>query len=113
LVTGDGVMFSCDICGPFGVTGSAIPSFIQVCSELATRPLSPRQRAALSHAIRSKHDAGAGAPLLYADRVADFIKQDQLPSLARQAANVIRMIGDAVRDTGNSLPHLPDHFSRR
>jgi hypothetical protein len=59
------------------------------------------QRAALSHRLRTASRSD-GDPLITNDWMRRFIPNAQLPSLASQAANLIRLIGDHFVRTGET-----------
>ena len=79
------------------------------CGKYFEPPLSPRQRAALSHLLRLKQQ-GDNTPYIDSSGIAAFFAQDQLPSIAAQVANVVRFIGERVTDTGDPVGQLPDGF---
>ncbi len=75
--------------------------------------LNPIQRAALSHRIRVKSDIAESAKRLVhltGPVLADLRESAELPSLAAQAANAIRFIGDHVSRSGSALAEPPPEF---
>ena len=103
----------CHICGKYTMT---MEPFMRLHS--ATDPanrwsLTALQRAVLSHRIRTKSDVASSqhdllcvtAPLLESIR-----SEGQLPSVASQAANAIRFIGDHISQAGHALDEIPDEF---
>jgi hypothetical protein len=96
--------FDCDVCGTFEVTEEAWEDFVA----LASSTLSPIQRAALSHRLRSYSTLNRAVPKL----TTEYINQAamagfNLPTPAIQAANIIRYIGDEVSKTGNAVQSFP------
>lgn len=75
--------------------------------------LTSLQRAVLAHRIRTKSDVASSqqellcvtAPLLESIRT-----EGKLPSVASQAANAIRFIGDHMSQVGDALQEVPDEF---
>ncbi len=75
--------------------------------------LTSLQRAVLSHRIRTKSGEASSqhellcvtAPLLESIR-----SEGQLPSVASQATNAIRFIGDHMSQAGHALSEVPDEF---
>lgn len=73
--------------------------------------MSPVQRAALSHRLRSAVESNGKPPKIYSeDLEPSSLAKLSLPSPAIQATNVIRYIGDVVSSTGQSIPTLPAFF---
>lgn len=61
--------------------------------------LSPMQRAALSHALRTG-SRGAGAPMVTTTWIEAFAPDARVPTPAVQASNLIQRIGDVVCEDG-------------
>ena len=75
--------------------------------------LTPLQRAILSHRIRTRSDAATDEQdlLCVTTPLLDSIRSEaQLPSVANQAANAIRFIGDHISQAGPALDEVPDDF---
>jgi nucleoside 2-deoxyribosyltransferase len=87
--------FQCEGCGKFEVTRTALVDWFN-----DRRHLTPLQKAAMSHALRTGN-RGSGAPMVTTDWLARFVSGARLPTPAQQASNLIRIIGDAVADTGD------------
>jgi hypothetical protein len=90
----DATGFSCQRCGEFEIARSALVSWFRSGSGLDAR-----QRAALSHQIRTA-DHTAGRPLITTYWMERFETTARLPNPSLQVANLIRMIGDHLSETG-------------
>lgn len=100
-VGADRTDFDCTACGQFGVVGSLLAG-------TTLEKLTPLQRAALSHRVRSAFQEQGKPPLLTTDWFNKFMEDDTgLPSPAIQAANVIRYVGDEIKKTGRAIENLP------
>lgn len=97
--------FECDVCGKYKISGTALAGPLD--PEKAT--LTPVQRAALSHRLKST--SREGAPLMITtDWLKGFLADPSLPSPAMQANNIIRYIGDETSKSGEQLSILPVDF---
>lgn len=94
---GDTGRFKCDACGEFRVSGSLLAGQL---SESST--LTPLQRAALAHRVRTAGGAD-GPPLLKSDWFERFLEASTLPTPSEQATNIVRLIGDEVLKTGEPI----------
>lgn len=100
----DGLGFTCEACGEYEVTRTSLVNWFG-----NTTRLNARQRAALAHQVRNA-DRSQGRPLLTDSWMQHFSRTAKLPSPAMQAVNLIRVIGDAVAETGEGhfLDGIPD-----
>src|SRR5262245_26999500 len=96
---GDRTAFDCEICGRFEVSGSALATHLSSQSARLTN----LQRAALSHRLRTQTAPGSRPAALTTDNIENFVQNAQLPHPATQVANLIRLIGDYVMNTGRAL----------
>lgn len=101
----DGLGYSCTVCGLFSISRSALASYFPAAKE----PLEDLQSTALSHALRATARENAN-PFITTDWMERFLADARLPSPAEQAANIIRFVGDYVRDKGYPLPSPPPYF---
>lgn len=99
---GDRSRFSCEVCGTFEISGSALPALAPERDEIT-----PIKRAILSHRIREASDAQGVVPLVTSNQVQEAITAGALPSPGRQAINLLRFIGETVSLTGNPISSLP------
>jgi len=81
----------CERCGRFQITRSAEDDWLP--------SLSPIVRAALSHRL-SNASRAASDPMITTDWLERFSRDARLPDFALQAANLLRLIGDALGETG-------------
>ena len=75
--------------------------------------LTPVQRAVLSHRIRGRFAQAKTLEdlLLVTPSLLDSLRSGaQLPSVAIQALNAIRFIGDFASQSGGAVPEMPDEF---
>jgi nucleoside 2-deoxyribosyltransferase len=100
----DGGSFDCDMCGSFKVTRTALAQLTNF------EALSPIQRAALAHLIRSNQDLGSERPFIDSDWLKRFLESARLPTPGEQADNIIRFIGDQISKTGRQIETLPAHL---
>ena len=92
---GDTYGFQCDGCGQFEISRSAVASWFSPDHSRLT----PLQRSALSHALRSA--TGRSVPLLITNEwIETFQRNARLPTPATQAANLNARIGDSVGKHG-------------
>lgn len=89
----DGLGFSCEACGDFEISRSALVSWF------TGEKLSRFQRAALSHAVRTA-DRSSTRPFLVSSWLDQFVRNARLPSPTAQVTNIIRLIGDHQSSTG-------------
>jgi hypothetical protein len=94
------------MCGPFKAVGTSLATRLGD----DTAQLSPIQRAALAHRVRSAKDAGGEPPLITSDWLERFLQNARLPSPSEQAIGIIRLIGENVENTGKPLRQLPPHL---
>jgi hypothetical protein len=87
------------MCGPFKAVGTSLATRLGD----DTAQLSPIQRAALAHRVRSAKDAGGEPPLITSDWLERFLQNARLPSPSEQAIGIIRLIGENVENTGKPL----------
>ena len=106
--------FECDICGSYTMD---LDPFLDLQIQKGHNhsgywDLNPVQRAVLSHRIRTKSGCAPKAEselFRVTLDVLDSIRSDgKLPSLAMQAENLIRFIGDEVSRSGEGIPRLPN-----
>ena len=75
--------------------------------------LTPVQRAVLSHRtrVRSTHAKALDELLFVTSKSLDALRsRAQLPSVAIQALNAIRFIGDSLSQSGGAIHEIPDDF---
>lgn len=99
---GDYIDWECDICGRFQVTGNADSVYI---AKGAGKRLTDLERAVLSHRLSNRansEDIGK----ISTDLLQELVRAARLPHPFQQATNLITLIGNHVRETGN--PYLPD-----
>jgi nucleoside 2-deoxyribosyltransferase len=93
----DAKRFACSTCGTFELTETA-----GVNLKSPRTPVTPVQRSALSHHLRS---AGRETtPVVNSDWLDRFLTEARLPSMEQQAANLVRLVGDHLRAHGDGLP---------
>ena len=102
--------FECSICGIYKTWLPTHPG-----SYSSSRwNLNPLQCAILSHRIRTKSDASLQTEnnlFEITPDVLDSLRSDgRLPSMAVQATNIVRFIGDEVGSSGESVRQLPINF---
>ena len=92
----------CEVCGTFDVTASLVEG------ELSrdNTQLKSLHRAALSHLIRQTASDSQKPPRITTYTFHQFMENPALPTPARQAINVIRLIGDKVRSSGQVVANL-------
>ena len=87
-------LVDCEACGQFRITDEARDDFLSSNDPRAT----PLKRAALSHAIRMQQNQKPPV-LIQSKWLKRFLKEVvRLPTPAEQAANIIALIGDDVRE---------------
>lgn len=97
----------CPVCGNFSISEFAVDDRILDAQDnkLAVA------RAVLSHQVRQATDAGRDWPELLEDWLIAFVANNPaLPSIAQQASNVIRYVGDRIRLNGEELEDFPISF---
>jgi hypothetical protein len=90
----DAAYCECGYCGPYRLTGTA--EAVLRGTLTSGNPKIQRMRAVLSHAIRRRREPGFFFPL-DSTTVERLIKDDWLPSLRKQANNLIRWMGDSLK----------------
>ena len=100
----DAYVFTCDGCGHFEISGTALAVWFP------NRPrLTEIQRVALSHALRTA--SRGDAPLfLTTEWIEVFVHDARLPTPSTQAANLIALIGDYISENGKGyfIDDVPD-----
>ena len=100
----DGEEWNCAVCGHFRVARSLLrtQSFID---------MNKMVRASLSNRLISFTQVEEVAALntMYFE---EFLKEAKLPSMAQQASNFIRLVGDCFSKTGEALRFDRTHYSR-
>jgi hypothetical protein len=97
----------CAVCGNYSVEHDALDDKIldETSAKLNTA------RAVLSHQVRLATDARHPSPDLLEDWLIEFIRgKPRLPSVAQQATNIIRYVGDQVQLNGHELTDVPESF---
>ena len=99
--------YDCDGCGRFEISREASINWFKPDGS----DLTPIQRAALSHRLRTASDGNSKLHLT-SEWVERFIADARLPSLSEQASNLITIIGDHVSTHGrgfwlDSAPDVP------
>jgi len=100
-----GPFYECIICGKFKVLGAANNDLFQEFGSNLTR----NERAVLSHHLRLAQD-GKTTPTITSDWLKKFRSNARLPSPAIQAANIVRLVGDHIAQTGKRLERFPPEF---
>lgn len=98
---------TCEVCGKFCISGIAIDD------NVLRDGREPRiiARAVLSHRVRLETDAGRKPPELLEEWLLEFVRQNpRLPTVAEQASNVVRYVGDLIQRTGRTVDTLPISF---
>lgn len=90
----DGRGFECSACGRFEISCTALAD----CFQTTGRRVSALAAAALRHAVRKA--SASGRVVLKSDDIERIRANARLPSPAMQAANLLRVIGDQVSETG-------------
>ena len=98
--------YACEACGQFELTETALVNWF----DSRRVWLTPRQRAALSHWLRTADPSGG--IVLTSDWMERFSVDANLPDVPMQAINVIRLIGDYLSETGEGyvFNDLVDHI---
>jgi hypothetical protein len=94
--------FTCTMCGKYKISGSAI-------SVQTLKNLKPMERASLSHAVQS-NQKNEEKIIITTYWLTKFLDNVRLPSPARQAASIIKLIGDIMMETGCPMPVVPDQL---
>ena len=106
--------FKCEICGTYTATEELWSQIYDGIYDSSHWNLNPLQRAFLSHHIRKKSDASSqtkGDPFEITSDVLDSFRSIRsLPSPDKQAANIVRFIGDKVFRSGEAVGQLPTNF---
>lgn len=106
--------FECEICGTYTATEELWSQIYDGIYDSCQWNLNPSQRAGLSHHIRKKWDASSqtkGDPFEITSDVLDSFRSIRsLPSPDKQAANIVRFIGDEVSRSGEAVGQLPINF---
>jgi hypothetical protein len=97
--------FECDVCGNYEISRSAFAGPL----DPERAELTPIQRAALSHRLRTAA-RGSGPLMITTDWLKHFKSDSSLPSPAVQAINIIRFIGDEVTRSGERVSTFPVDF---
>lgn len=106
--TRDASLFSCDVCGTFAVTRSALDDN----NGLRIEKFNKAKRAALSHRLRVSQSTERDPVILYTyDFEQSALDQLRLPSPLQQSANVIKIVGDFVSANGEAYPEMSPEFS--
>lgn len=101
----DATILHCDACGEYELSRTA-----KVTLEHGGFDLSPVQRAAISHHLRTS-SADKKLAVLTMDGIERLTKDGpHLPPPSLQAANALSFIGDHIGETGRNLESLPLHF---
>ena len=106
--------FKCEICGTYTATEELWSQIYDGIYDSSQWNLDPLQRAFLSHHIRKKSDASSQTkddPFEITSDVLDSFRSIRsLPSPNKQAANIVRFIGDEVSRSGKAVGQLPINF---
>lgn len=100
----DGAEFKCTTCGHYRIVRSL---HVGRLDPERDPPLTPLQRAVLSHHLRRSAQANGATPTLNSYGFEDVLKDPKLPTPIDQAISAIRYIGDHERTTGAHLDGLP------
>lgn len=105
--TRDATLFSCDVCGRFAITRSALDD-----EGLRQPGWTKVRRAALSHNLRLSTDKPGEVRMLSTYDLEGFLEAAvQLPSPAAQSLNIIRYIGDRVSQNGSLIERIGPDFT--
>jgi len=96
-------VFDCKRCGQFEIVKSLMASHY---FDVQSSSLTALQRAALSHRLRTARRFG-GAPLIVSEWMERANTNLRLPAPPEQAANLVRIIGDHMVETGNGYTINP------
>lgn len=101
----------CTVCGRFALTSDAFDDFLNP-REPGSRPFTPIVRARLSYRVRSTAERSPGRNARLDSAALQRFLDDGAPgpTPAEQARNIIRLIGDAVNESGLPLDRPPGHF---
>lgn len=91
----DSYGFTCEACGSFEISKTAYVSFF----ENGLSKLTPVQRRYLSHLLCT-YSGTDEAIIITASWIEKFLTNSYLPTASIQASNLIRLLGDKVRETG-------------
>lgn len=97
--------FDCDVCGEYEISRTALAGPLD--PERTT--LTPIQRAALSHRVRTA-SRGEAALMITTDWFKHFLAESSLPTPALQAINIIQFVGDEMTRSGEAVGKLPIDF---
>ena len=104
------LLFECDICGPYTMDPLLYWQAHAGDNHAGLWELTPIQRKILSHRIRKKsgyRPMVGNDPFQVTPEVLESIRSDgRLPSPAEQAANLIRLIGDEISQSGEIIDPL-------
>jgi len=110
-VDGWGYRIDCPICGRFDLERDAFEDYLDPITSRGKR-LKPIQRARIAHKLRTAITSGpAGLPKLTSDFLSRYIKDGcPGPTPTEQTTKTIRLVGEAVSETGEAVARLPQHF---
>ena len=99
----DTYQFECDSCGKFALVGTAKA----ILEGWEAEPEDLR-RSLLAYRVQQSGAYGSALPILNSDDVkAALDEKPVLPSPHEQASNIIKLVGDHVRETGDDLVEMP------
>jgi len=103
----DASRYECEVCGNFTASRNVEIEWLAA----GLHRISPVQRAALSHRLRSMNNSGKTPGMLLTNSLEEFLySKPELPTPGQQAMNAVRFIGDKVRESGEALETLPPSF---
>jgi len=91
----DSYEFTCDACGSFEISRTAYVSFF----ENGSPKLTTVQRRCLSHLLCTYRGTDE-AIIITTSWIEKFLSNSYLPTASIQASNLIRLLGDKIRETG-------------
>ncbi|WKL57872.1 hypothetical protein Q1W73_02505 [Asticcacaulis sp. ZE23SCel15] len=101
--------YSCEVCGPYGLTEEAK----ELLDELDGKPFENIKRVALSHYIsRTKDQKQGNYFLLLKPDLERLLRTETLPSPTEQIRNLIQIVGQYVQRTGEGFHGALDLASK-
>jgi hypothetical protein len=94
---------NCTNCGSYRLSGS-VPATSKF------KNMNDMERAALTHQLQI-HQGQKTIPLITPHWLDNFLKNSRLPSPSRQAASIIKFVGDHMMKTGNPVNFPPNLYA--
>lgn len=104
-------VYSCNVCGIYGLTIQA-RYYLGVGASMSTyRQLTRQQGSVLSHKVRTITAKNGNDPLMVTQQMLErWLSSGELPTPAMQAENLMRFVGDRVSRSGANITTLPDYI---